>query len=379
MNDQPAEQLKTLTEFLQSDPENPALLADVAQAALAADECALALEMLNRLDAVEPLTGEMANLAGIAAMRGGDQEAAQGWFATAQKDQPDDQGLIFNQAWSHALSGDFEASAELLTESMTDTLPQAAMLDMQIAHELGQFEDAEEKMDAYIAKHPDYPPLQAAASVLAMDVDRPDLARETALKAGSHPDALTTLGTLDLGEQKIDEAEAQFEQALATGHKNPRAEIGRGLVALARQNYAEAAKGIDKGAAEFGDHLGSWIGAGWAHLLAGDAESARDRFQKALDTDDTFSEAHGSMAVMDILGGDLEEGKRKAEVALRLDRSSFSAALASILIANSNDDSELAGRILQRALSTSVLPGGETLEQAIIQSMSAGNSQVLNS
>lgn len=372
MEDQPAEKLKSLTQFLESDPKNPALLRDVAETALEANECELANSVFGRLNAVEPLEGEMANLAGIAAMRSGDQNAAREWYAIAEQEMPEDTGLQFNRAWSLALSGEFSASAELLNEDMTKSLPQAAMLDMQIAHELGAFEDAEAKMDAYLALHPEYPPLQAAASVLAMDVDRPELAREAALKGGEHPDAVTTLGTLDLGEFKVERAEAQFAKALATGHKNPRAEIGLGLVALARKDYTTAAVAIDKGAEQFGDHLGSWIAAGWSYLLAEEHEKARERFQKALDTDDTFGEAQGSLAVMDVLEGNMEEGERKAQIALRLDRQSFSASLASILIANAKDEPEAAQRILERALHTSVMPGGETLEQAIVQSMAVG-------
>lgn len=364
-----AESLKSLTEFLKSDPTNTALLRDVAETALEANECVIAASAFARLHDVEPLTGALANLAGIAAMRAGDQEAALEWYALAEAEIPEDTGLRFNKAWSLALSGQFDASAELLDEGLTKELPQAAMLDMQIAHELAAFEDAEAKMDEYIALHPDYPPLQAAASVLAMDVDRPDLAREAALKGGDHPDAITTLGTLDLGDFKLDAAEAQFRQALTTGHKNPRAKIGLGLVALAREDYTGAASAIDKGADQFGDHLGSWIAAGWSYLLAGDNVNARNRFQRALDTDDTFGEAQGSLAVIDILEGQLDEGKRRAAVAVRLDRESFSASLASILIANAKDDPETAQRILERALETSVLPGGETLAQAITKSM----------
>ena len=372
MDNLAADRLKSLTQFLESDPENPALLRDVAETALEANECELAASVFKRLDAVEPLEGDTANLAGIAAMRAGDQSAAQSWYAVAAEEMPEDKGLKFNKAWSLALTGEFGASADLLSEDVTKALPQAAMLDMQIAHELGEFEDAEAKMDAYMSMHPDYPPLQAAASVLAMDVDRPDLAREAALKGGSHPDAVTTLGTLDLGDFKVDQAEAQFAQALATGHKNPRAEIGLGLVALARKDYTGAAVAIDKGAEQFGDHLGSWIAAGWSYLLADDKEKARERFQKALDTDDTFGEAQGSLAVMDILEGNMEEGERKTQIALRLDRQSFSASLASILLSNAKEDPETAQRILERALQTSVMPGGETLEQAIVQSMAVG-------
>ncbi|MEL7198087.1 MAG: hypothetical protein AAGL10_07205 [Pseudomonadota bacterium] len=189
---------------------------------------------------------------------------------------------------------------------------------------------------------------------------------------GDHPDALTTLGSLNLGEHELDEAEAQFEQALATGHTNPRAQIGRGLVALVRQDYAKAAADIDEGAAQFGEHLGSWIAAGWAHLLAGDQERARERFETALETDDTFAESHGALAVMDVLAGDMEGAQRKAEIAIRLDRASFGAALAGVLMANAKGDGETAQKIFRQAMDVSVLQGGQTLEQAIIHSVAVG-------
>jgi tetratricopeptide (TPR) repeat protein len=141
-------------------------------------------------------------------------------------------------------------------------------------------------------------------------------------------------------------------------------------VALARGDHASAASDIDDGAGQFGDHLGSWIAAGWAHFLAGNAEAATERFQRALDTDDTFGEAHGSLAVMDIVAGRVEEGKRRAEIATRLDPSCFSGALAKILITSSGGDTAKAELIMRRALGTSILPNGQTLEQAIIQSLS---------
>lgn len=369
MNDEAREKLKTLTEFLQSDPENPALLADVAEALLGIDECAIAHSTYKQLKTIEPLSGQLANMAGIAAMRSGDQEAAQGWFAIAQEDNPEDQSLTFNRAWNLALSGDQEASTALLSDDLTDALPQAALLDMQIAHDQGRFEDAAAKVEGYLSKHPDYAPLQAAALVLAMDVDCPELAKEAALRGGNHPDALTTLGSLNLGEHKLDEADAHFEQALASGHANPKAQIGRGLVALARQDYARAAADIDQGAAQFGEHLGSWIAAGWAHLLAGDQERARERFETALETDDTFAESHGALAVMDALSGDMEAAQRKAEIAMRLDRASFGAALAGVLMANAEGDGETAQRIFEKAMEVSVLPGGGSLEGAIIRSV----------
>ncbi len=368
MSEAHVERFRTLKAFLESDPENPLLLADFASAALEANEHKLSLESFEKLEEIEPLDGNLANMAGIAAMRSGDQDTAQNWFNRSLRGSPNDKSLLFNMAWSRALSGDFAASAELLEEELTKTLPQAAMLDMQIAHELGQFDDAAAKMETYLALHPDYAPLHAAASVLAMDVDRPDLAREAAVKGGAHPDALTTLATLDLGDHKLDEAQAQFESALAIGPANPRAELGRGLVELARGNHEEAAKTIDVGAEMFDTHLGSWIAAGWAYFLADQVSTARNRFERAMKIDDTFAEAHGSLAVLDIIDGDLEAAQRKAKIATRLDPSCFSAALAMVMINEARGNSEQAASILKTALNKPGLHNGMSLKDAIVKS-----------
>lgn len=368
-NDDTMDRLERLHGFLDSDPDNARLLADCAQAALDANEPGRAAAYYARLDAIEPLTGGSANDAGIAAMRSGDQPAAQLWFARALEENPGDAGLRFNIAWSKALASDFAGAAEVLEADVVEALPQAAMLDLQIEHELGRFEEAEAKMDAYLARFPDYGPLQAAASVLAMDVDRPDLARAAAERAGDHPDALTTLGTLDLGDRKLDEAREQFERALATRPHNPRAEIGLGLVDLAGGKAGEAAERLDKGAEQFGDHLGSWIAAGWAHFIAGDLPAAKARFETALSHDDSFGEAQGSLAVVELLQGEREAAQRRIEVAKRLDRNAFSTALATMLWEQSQGNQDKAEQIFRIASQQPILPNGSTLMDELVKAL----------
>ena len=87
-------------------------------------------------------------------------------------------------------------------------------------HGFGEFEQAEEKLHGYLERYPDYGPLQAAASVLAMDLEDVELARACASKAPDHPDAMATLGSLDLAENRLeaarellDEAEDLFDEA----------------------------------------------------------------------------------------------------------------------------------------------------------------------
>lgn len=259
----PRDRLDLLAGYLAADPDNLALLADCAEAALAADDTDAAADYYARSDALDPLMGAVANAAGVAAMRAGRLEQAEAWFerAVAEGEIPDP-AVRFNIAWCRALGQDFAGAADMLDDDTIAALPQAAMLDMQIDHQLGRFEEAEAKLTSYLERFPDYGPLNAAASVLAMDLDRPELARAAAEKGGAHPDALATLGVLDLGESKLEQARAQLTQSLATRPHNPRAEIGLGLVELSEGNLADACARLDRGAQQLGSHLGSWIGAG---------------------------------------------------------------------------------------------------------------------
>lgn len=366
----PRDRLERLAGYLKADPDNPALLFDCAEAALAADDPAAAANFYARSDVLAKLSGPAANAAGVAAMRAGQLDRAREWFASATLEGEDpDPALRFNMAWCRALGQDFDGAAELLDEETIAALPQAAMLDMQLDHQLGRFEDAEAKLDRYLERFPDYGPLNAAASVLAMDVDRPDLARSAAEKGGAHPDAMATLGVLDLGERKFEEARAQLARSLATRPHNPRAEIGLGLVELGEGNLADACARLDRGAEQFGSHLGSWIAAGWAHFLAGDYAAARQRFETALAHDDSFGEAQGSLAAVEMMEGDIEGAKRRAAVARRLDPNAFSGALAAMLIEQAQGNTKTARRIFELATKQPILPNGATLMDELVRTL----------
>lgn len=359
------QKLDRFLSYLEHDPDNPALLRDAAEAALAANATATAARLYDTLAAIEPLSDADMNMAAIAAMQSGDQATAQHHFTALLARNPDDDALKFNLAWSLALAGDNEAALALLDESATSALPQAAMLDVQLRHAAGEFEEAEAAARAHLRHHGDYPPFLAAVSVLAMDVEDEELARDCAIKAGNVPDALTTLATLTLGDQNSQEARALFEQALEHSPNAPRALIGLGLTDLAEGDYGQAVRHLDRGAALFEDHLGSWIAAGWGYFVSGDYATARARFQTALELDDNFAESHGSLAVMDILDGDIEGGKHRLEIARRLDRNAFAPALAQMLLAAADGNEEKAQQIMALALKQPLDAKGRTLADAL--------------
>ncbi len=93
--------------------------------------------------------------------------------------------------------------------------------------------------------------------------------------------------------------------------------------------------------------------------------AARARFETALDLDPNFAETHGSLAVLDLLEGNSESARERSEIALRLDRQCYSAALARSLLAAGAGDQETARRIYEKAIDTPVDGSGRTIGQAL--------------
>lgn len=354
-----------LSSYLEADPGNLALLADAAHAAFAEDRFDEAEAVLTRYEAIAPLNPAERHLAGLVAMRQLDWPRAAERFETLMAEGADAPAVRFNLAWSLAMDKRFAEALPLLDEATSAELPQAAELEVSLLHQLADFERAEERARALIVVHPDHRGLNAAVSTLAMDIEDVELAMATAKKAGDHPAALVTLGTLVLGEEDPQQAAEIFDAALQRDPRSPRALVGRGLARLLAGDQLQAAQEIDRGAEGFGDHLGSWIAAGWAYVVAGDRAAGRARFEKAIAIDDTFGEAQGSLAVMELLDGDIEGARRRTEVALRLDRKSFSGALASMLLAAGEGDKQRAQRIFDMALNAPVGVDGKTLAQSI--------------
>jgi tetratricopeptide (TPR) repeat protein len=113
--------------------------------------------------------------------------------------------------------------------------------------------------------------------------------------------------------------------------------------------------------------LGSWIAAGWAHVLGEDLGSAREVFERTLALDPTFSESHGSLGVVEFMEGNIDVAKSLASRALRLDRESFSGALLTSTLLSGAGKTEDGTRIFERALTTPIDATGRTLLDAMVR------------
>lgn len=359
-----SEQMRTyelLKGYLEHDPSNVQLIADAAIAALMASDADGAGILTGRLFGIEDTPGPLIGAVGNAALSAGQYGLAKDIFSRLREEGETSPVSTYNLAYAMGSGGDVEGALALLDEDLAGALPEAAAFRVQLLHMLGRFEEAMEEARSFLNVFPDSGPLQAAASVLALDVEDEALAGQLAERIPDRAEGLMTLGTLILGDGRTSDAFDLFDRSIALQGHNPRARIGRGLASLNLGNADAAARDIDDGAGQFGDHIGSWIAAGWAHYVRGDLASARDRFERAFAIDPAFAETVGSLAVIDFLEGQVEEARRKSVAALRLDRTCFSARLAQTLIEASGGNEDTARAILSQAFEVPVGKSGRTL------------------
>lgn len=360
-----ANRLESLLGFLERDPENLHLIGDAASAALDAEDADTALQLLERYSSIQKLPDNLLNLTGLAAMAKQDYAGAAAIFEALRARAPDDPVLKFNLAWARSMMESWQEALELLDDQTLGASPRAPSLKIHVMHHLALYDEALAAGEALAQRFPGDQVLMGALATLALDAEKPDLARAYAALAGKTAEGCAALGFLALGDQEEKRSLELFDEALAAQPANPRAWVGKGLGLLAAGNAVEGSNAIDRGAELFGDHIGSWIASGWARFARGDNAGARQSFERAVAIDANFSECHGGLAVMDLMDGRIADAERRCDIALRLDRKSFGGALAKTLLLARAGRPEAAQRVRDIAFATPVGMHGETLAQLL--------------
>lgn len=359
--------LSRAIEFLRSDPNNLTLLAEGARAAVAVFDYAAVGAFLSRYAAIAELPQELVNIRGVVALRDGRFAEADAIFSALLDQGADNASLRFNLAWAKAMQRDYEAADAIISGGPIET-PQAAALKVRMLQSRAELELAMAEGARLAERFPQDVDLMGAMATVALDMEDAELARSYALRAPHHHDGLSTLGMLDLEEGRAAEARIYFDQALKATPNSGRALLGRGLTQALEGDLEAAILSVALAAQTFKDHNGSWLTLGWLRLVKGDYPAARKSMDHALSLDDNFGEAHGALAVLDVLEGHIEEARQRVAVALRLDRQCFSAIVAKGMIADSGGDTTRGRRLGQLALETPIegSSSGKTLGQAMI-------------
>lgn len=362
----PSDRLVRLLDYLQADPFNRKLLADAASEAFDSQCFAQCDELLQRYEALGALPPALLNLKGLSAMSQGEFDTALATF-----DLLSSYGLNpvtqYNTAYAAAMTGRFDQAVERLDEKVLADVQQAAALKIRSLHHLGRLEEAIELASQHASDPHNSAEICGLLATALLDAGDIEGARHYAAQSQDTSDGLTVRGLLSLDETRNEDALALFEQALKAQPDNRRAHLGMGLALLAQGNFSGASKQIDVAAQAYGKHAGSWIAAGWAHLLGGDLTQARARFDEGARVDRGFAEAPGGIAVVDVMEGKLVDAKRHAATALRLDRACLSAALAQSLLSSAAGDQASADAIRNAALQRPLTENGKTIAQALAQ------------
>ncbi|WP_155635609.1 tetratricopeptide repeat protein [Burkholderia cepacia] len=352
-----------LLSFLSQDPVNLHLLADAAVAAFNAGQYRLCDDLLARHDAACPLPAPLANLRGLSSMsQGRFEEAATEFNALSAKHS--DPSLSYNAAYANAMCGSFESAASLDAECLT-VVPSAAALKMRALHHLGYLDDALQLGKDYCDRPGASSELKGAYAVVLFDLGDRENAKRYASSSTDTSDSLTIHGLLALEAGDVAHASKFMEEALARNPRESRAVLGLGLCSLVEQRFDEAAITLDDAAQKLSSHTGSWLVAGWAWLLAGNKDKARERFRYAAAADRGFAEAHGALAVVDHLEGLRDDARRHTEIALRLDPTCLSGALAQSIEYENAAQPDAASAIRNFAMNRKLGPDGRTLAQSI--------------
>ncbi|WP_175875882.1 tetratricopeptide repeat protein [Burkholderia sp. BCC0097] len=354
--------LDRLLSFLDEDSRNLNLLADTATAAFDAHQFQLCNELLSRYEAIQPLPPSLVNMRGLSAMSEGRFEAALTDFR-ALVEHDANPVLYYNFAYASAMCGAFEPAADMAPACL-EAVAGAAVLKLRALHYLGRFDEAI-RMAALTDQATPPPGIVGAYASLLFDLGDLENARLHAARAPDSSDSLVIVGLTELEAGNIERAAELLERAADSNPLEARATLGRGLCLLAQERFPDAAVTLDNAAERLASHAGSWLAAGWAWLFAGNPGTAAERFQHAAVLDRGFAEAHGSLAVALRLQGRLDEARRHADIALRLDPESLSGALAKTLELEATNNTESANALGEAVLNRPLGPTGRTLAQSL--------------
>lgn len=231
-------------------------------------------------------------------------------------------------------------------------MPALQALWLRALHRTAQLDVAIQSVQAWRLDGVLAPEAAGVAALIALDAN--DLATsrqlaDDALQAlPRQTEALLVRGSIALGEQNPQAAEAALLAAL---HNSPN--DGRTLSALAftdmlKGELAQAIQRFHQALGAMPEHVGTWLGLGWASLLAGDLDAADRAFTHAVQLDHNFAESQGAAAVIKARRGDLEAAKRGIEVALRLDAQCLSAHYARAILEGKDQDGAYLRRVVAR-------------------------------
>lgn len=335
--------LQRLGSYLRADPDNPLLLRDYASEALRTRELRACVAAIERLREVDQVTRDDCVLLARALRLDGRTSEALAALNDAATRWPDDSLVAFEAAACHFSDRAFDAALDALPDLPAEEplATEVCAMRVRLLHHLGRMDDALTLANAFRATQPHEPvPVIRAMLPVLMDLSRVDDARALAqsLVQGTAPadvlpyEACEPLAAAALDCDDIETARRWTAQALERRQDDGRVWLLKGLADLRGGAAAPAIDALERASALMPSHAGSHLALGWACLAVRDLDRAQAAFDDAAHASPTFSETHGSLAVIAAMRLQSAEAKTLVKKAQRLDRHCASALWAQQLL-----------------------------------------------
>jgi Tfp pilus assembly protein PilF len=378
----PLPHLDRLEGYLRQDPDNPSLLADTFDTALAAGELSRAefpLRHAQRLGGGVQSWGWREAHWLMASHRWLDAEHCLRHLLAAPELSDDMRAALTHDlahvAWRR---GEFEAGEALLSPYLSD-VPATRALDarsqalwLRLLHQTRRYEQACAWADARWTTRALVPEAAGVASLIALDAEDAPRSLRWSDFALEHDEfqleALVARATIALGQNDPVMSRRLLDRALQRNVVDGRILSTLAFTDLLEQRIDAAHENFQKAVIGMPEHIGTWHGLGWTRLLMNDLPGARQAFASALALNRNFSENHGGMAIVMAFQHQVSEAQRAIEVALRLDRNSVSALYAQSILNGEARDMKAIRRLARKVLQSR--PG--MLEETLLDEMLPG-------
>lgn len=369
------EQFDRYSRFLEIDPSNVRLIADLSTCAYELGRLDEALELTSRGLKLDPENRELRATRALIRLAQGNMTEASTILQQLVDEGEQHPVIRYNLAYCLALNNQYQQALALLPDAADEfqNLPQMVHLKVKVLHFLGETEQAIELGERALSQQPGDAILHGLMSALYIDETNFALAKQHAEQAIHGGDAIseahTTLGTLALSEQDDIDALGYFEQAIQLKSNSGRAWLGKAMAEMLQNNMETAQDSFNTALQYMPNHLGTWQALAWCQIARQDLDGAEATVKKALAIDDTFAESHGTLGVIAVLRGNIELAQQSIRRALGLDRESFSGLYAQALLLKYKGSDDASQKLIDGILDNPLFPDQRSLRQVIVKRM----------
>jgi tetratricopeptide (TPR) repeat protein len=338
------ERVQRLIGYLNSDPTNLALLADVADTMLNAGRPEAARPWVERALRQVPDDSAWRYRMAVVHRQLGDLPQARELLDSllrAGVDEPAVRLELTSVAYAQGdWAGAVQAAEPLLSQTVAEPIAaQACFMALRSLHQCGEVARAILLGEAFLAANPDAPvEVKSALATLYLDGERLEDAAQLYAQvqhAGAlDAEMLAVGGFVAMQAAEPDEALRRFERSAAAAPQMGRSLLGLGLAHAAIGHLDQARAALEKATVAMPTHLGTWHALAWMHLLGRDLDAAERMFKHTLELDRNFGDTHGGLAIVSALRGQREQAEEHIRVGQRLDRRSLNVGAAKALLQN---------------------------------------------